>query len=276
MNSQTTLVKVKPVTVDGVKFYVSPDGSETGVSVNGLARLAGVDPKAIQQLLGLSKEVRMYGVAKWLEPLTDELFSPGCIGTDQAKIVTSKVAAEVIAYYAYDSKVANATARYSAKQFMALGMDGWIKTLTGYSSNESQNTEMKDAFKSAMSEALSEMAAEMKAEVQKIQASSDKYNNIKATTGSTFKGLDRMLDSISDQPALPPADDNYTVAGYLKQKKVAMSRQELAKFSMDVAGTYRTITGKEPKKIKSFNSVNVYSTAELPILDMALAKHLGL
>lgn len=110
--------------------------------------------------------------------------------------------------------------------------------------------------------------------VEQLQSSVEQYQTIRATTGSTFKGLDRMLDSLSNQPALPPADDKHTVRSYLNKKRVVMSKQEVAKFSQAVAGTYRTTTGKEPKRITS--SVNVYSTAELPILDMALAKYLGL
>jgi len=62
-------------------------------------------------------------------------------------------------------------------------------------------------------------------------------------------------------------DDKHT-EHYLMKRGVVMSKQDISKFSQAVAGTYHrtTGTGKEPKRITS--SVNVYSAAELPILDM--------
>jgi len=70
-------------------LHVAPDG-ETGISVSGLAKV-GWWPDIIQQINGLHGGTNC-GIAKWIEPFSQWAFLLS-EGTDQAKVVGSKVAA---------------------------------------------------------------------------------------------------------------------------------------------------------------------------------------
>lgn len=203
---------------------------------------------------------------------------------------THQAAAEVIIHYAYESKAANDVARRSLQQFTALGMDNWMRSqikkitaskealvahLNGVFQNSPDSAAKANEVAEAVEKEILDAVKELKKELEELQASVRQTNEQQETRQQQY--LNKVLDATTT--AKPDQKQEYCkVSEYLSKKGVVMSRQELVKFSYLVAATYRAVIKKEPKKIQSRtgNGVNVYSTAELPILDMALAKHLGL
>ena len=60
-------------TQDGIEFYVSEDGKNTGMSINGLSRCSGVDSSTISKMLP-NKEGMAKRTPKWLESFVKEGF----------------------------------------------------------------------------------------------------------------------------------------------------------------------------------------------------------
>lgn len=280
------LVKVKPVVVDGVKFYVSPDGSEVGVSVNGLARLAGVELSTVQTALGLHKRTN-YKASEWLEHLAGELLSCQIEETDQAKVVNSKAAAEVIVYYAHESHAASATARHTLKQFTALGVDKWMRSQIkkATASREALVAHLDDVFKNSpevpakLSEAAKVEAAAVDTEildtvkqlterVGELQKALHKMNEQPQSNGQQHQGNE------PDQP-VQQEEKYYTVKEYLSKKGLVMSVKDLSIYAKAVCKEYRATNKKMPQCTKNGGS-RAYSAADFPLLDTALAKYLGL
>lgn len=266
----SNLEVVKPVVVDGIEFYVSNDGKRTGVSISGLARLCGVERQGISQNVvnplntGATKKA-----PKSLEALQDKVFSPQLEGSDGAKVIDSAAAAEIIAYYAYESKAANDVARYSLKKFATIGIDTWIKQITGYAEAQ-DNGQVLDLLRQLMTK------------VESLETKVESYNNIRKVTVNVFPGLDNMLDDMAEGKALAPASDLVTAKEWLEAKGISLDKSMFHRFTNLVSETYRTMTKQEPRKVsrnngngKWTNKYNAFSSDELPILEASLKKLLA-
>lgn len=118
---------VKPSTVDGVELYVTD--SACGMSQIGLARFVDVDEKNIRDLLSLINNKDLKGFEKYYN---QELFLP-VIGFKNAKIVNSRLCADICTYYAYKATVTTETAKFSLEKFASIGIDTWMRKETGAS-----------------------------------------------------------------------------------------------------------------------------------------------
>ncbi len=275
------LVKVQPTVVDGIRFYVAPDGSEVGISMDGLARLSGVEHITVQALLGLRK-TNGNRVAAWLEHLSNELFSNKIQGSNGAKVVTSKAAAEVIIHYADDSKVATNIAKRSVQQFMALGMDSWIKSQIkkATASRETIVAHLDNVFRNSPDAPLKDVET-VAEEVTAVEI----LDTVKQLT-ERIEELQKTLHKMSEQPQsnrqpqqnkepVQQEEKYYTVKEYLSSKGLVMSVQDLSRYACAVCKEYRSINNKRPQRVRSHGS-RAYSAADFPLLDKVLAKHLGL
>jgi|GEM_PF-4336017 hypothetical protein len=265
---------VQPRVVDGVEFYVSELTNETGMSISGLARLCGVESRAVRILLqkiedgetGIKRLQSFFGKAFNRELMPDN------IGVE-ARIVRSEVCAAIIGYYAVESKAKNGIALHTFDKFAAKGIDAWIKEVTGAA--QRQNNQ---ALMGAMQEILGQLT-QLNAKVEKLEATAMKYENIRATTITNFPRLDEMLENFTktEHRILPQSDDELTLTQWLASKGITFDPNVKMRFGNLVSATYRTLTGEPPRKARCKDKngnytekQNVYKPCHYPILEVAL------
>jgi hypothetical protein len=261
--------------VDGIEFYVSADGTQSGMSISGLARLCGISRHGIHDLLqkiqlndGASKKPSealksLWGKDLYLQVEADK----------NAQVIPADVCAAVIEYYAFESKAANNTAKFSFRKFSSKGMDLWIKEVTGY--QKDQLPESKEIL-SILKEVL--------LEVGELKQISKEYKNLRGRTVKTFPALDKTLEEFAIEGESLPEENpqNYTLTEWvhLTKRGITLDNSTKHRFALLVSETYKSVTGNEPKKEhrqdketkKRNNSVSVYSYTEFPILQLAWNK----
>ena len=260
------IVKVNPVVVDEIEFYVSSDGHYTGMSQSGLARLCGVEESTIRRLIAKLGSAQVN--TKTLESLTGKESWTRTSSPNQAEVIPSKVCSGIIAYYAFESKAKNDIAKYSLAKFSTIGIDKWIKEITGYA-EKSEELLLLDSIKEVLKE------------VKELKQTTVKYENIRGKTTVVFPNLDTMLDELALEENLILENNNeeMTATEWLSTKGITLDRSKRHKFAGMLAETYKSMTKKEPKKVvrtsrdgKKNNGVSVYRFDELPILQLCLNK----
>lgn len=263
-------IAVKPTIVDGLEFYISPDGEEAGMSISALATLCNVSPTALSdpgRVKGLLDKLSKPQAINWkapkcLERFQGRVFSQllmGDNGGNPAKIIVDEACAAVIEYYGFESKAANEVARYSLRQFATKGIRRWIKEVTGYA-EEGDNGKVLGLLQQLI------------AKVDKLETTVEEYHNIRKTTVNVFPGLDEMLNNLTENKALPSGF--VTLNDWLGSKGINLSKSAKHRLANIVADTYKSTTGRNPPKMLiGTNRVCVYKTEEIPLLEMSL-KHL--
>lgn len=271
----TNLV-LSPVTVDGIEFYVTNDGSRTGMSMSGLSRLCGVDRSTVVELLGIldaSSAVTLGGGGsqrlKSLEAILGNVFEPGVTGVNNAKIVNSSACAQIITYYAYESPAANEVAKHSLKKFVSIGIDTWIKTVTGF------NGQTDDTKVIAM-------LTELITEVKDLRQVTVEYKQLKGATASYYPNLDIMLDELAQSKHQDVDEESgITLAQWLLIYKqgITLDKSSFHRFAGLVSDTYKSTVGKNPEKrtIKKapgryVPNTTVYRPSDYPIIEMCWRK----
>jgi hypothetical protein len=263
-------IVLTPTVVDEIEFYVSNDGLITGLSISGLARLCGVDRKAIGNLLNAAEnEGGSKTIVKWLESFTDKVFVPGVIGSNGAKIVDCKAAARVIRYYAYESLNKTEIAKHSYDKFAEIGIETWVKTITGLSEEDKLDK-------------LYGLITNLYTKIDNMEASTVRYNNIRTTSIKLYPGLDYIHSEIEDGYLLESNINTnpFTLTEWLVSKGITLDNSRKHKLALLVSETYKTIVQKEPRKVKKKNEpgkpgcqlVNGFIDEEVPILEIALKK----
>src|SRR4028118_525952 len=261
--------------VDGIEFYVSADGTQSGMSISGLARLCGISRHGIHDLLqkiqlndGASKKPSealksLWGKDLYLQVEADK----------NAQVIPSDVCAAVIEYYAFESKAANDTAKFSFRKFSSKGMDLWIKEVTGYKQNQIPESR----------EILS-LLQQLLVKVDSLEKDSKEYRNLRGRSVKTFPALDKTLEEFAIEGESLPEENpqNYTLTEWvhLTKRGITLDNSTKHRFALLVSETYKSVTGNEPKKEhrqdketkKRNNSVSVYSYTEFPILQLAWNK----
>lgn len=126
---------------DGVEFFTIDATGESGMSESGLAILCGVSHQAVNKFLRdraatktgeISFESASYKSSR-LQPkgLTSEERSY----ISNLSIVRAEVCAEVIQYYAFESRNKTPEALYACQKFMTLGITAWIQEMTEWHGN---------------------------------------------------------------------------------------------------------------------------------------------
>ncbi len=260
--------------VDGMEFYVSVDGKQSGMSESGLARLCGVSLFAIQSLLKRVAEPTNKELPKTLESFAGKaLLLQDATNREQAKVVSSDLCAAIVEYYAFESKASNDTARFSFRKFASKGMDLWIKEITGYQKN--QIPESKEILS---------LLQQLLVKVDNLEKDSKEYKNLRGRTVKTFPALDKTLEELATEEDCLPEENpqNYTLVEWIAATKrgVILDNSSKHRLALLASETFKSVTGKEPKKEhrqdkttkKRTNSVSVYSYTEFPILQLAWNK----
>jgi hypothetical protein len=125
-------------------FYTVDATGESGVNQTALAVLTGVTQQAISNL---EKTLTSRAPSKYLEPFVgkrltltsseeDDLTVDG-VPAGNLKIYTAVFTAAVIRHY---DRLGYEVAQYSADQFMEMGVNAWIQSVTGWSKTETQRS----------------------------------------------------------------------------------------------------------------------------------------
>jgi hypothetical protein len=203
-----------------------------------------------------------------LECLRGKVFIPQVKGVNGAKIVDSKAASRIIRYYAYESKnVSNQIAKDSYDKFAELGIDSWIKQVVG--ETESNNTDK-----------IIELLGTLINKVDNLEEITTEYKQIRGNTSALFPNLDLMLEELKEQEvACLPSGSELSLNQWLLTKGMMLDRSSKHRLSLLVSETYKTTTGRKPRKktIKISKgryqpNTCVYKEEEFPILEMSLRK----
>ncbi len=260
MNIET----VKPQVIDGVEFYVNNDGSCTGLSISGLARLCGVSRKAISLLVN-ALDGGTSTVPKQLECLRGNVFlaevrGEATGGFDEAKIISHVAAAKIIKYYACDSKAANDMAKVALDRFIEKGLDSWIKEVTGY----------QEPVKATDSQELVSTIQQVLGEVKDIKRHIGRFQYA-ATVYPTIDALAVEQDTL----ALPSAE-TYTVKEWLglEQGSMELNPSQYMRLCTTIAIAYKALTGNRPESRSNNKAtpIRVYRQEHFKLMSECLAK----
>ena len=258
--------------IEGIEFYVSEDGKQTGVSISGLARLCGVTQQTIsQRILQPLKTPTAKLPSKSLEALRDKGIDPQLKHTTfnnyKLCVVSHEVAAVIITYYAFESKNQTEEAKYSLSKFAAIGMDRWIKEVVGFSEAEA-HAQLVGLMQELMSE-----VKELKADVQELR------DFKKATV--TLPGLQAQFEMYAKQEAAlnsPP----FTLDEWLQSKGIHLSHGTKCSLGRMIADLYKVNRQAFPEKARAYDVnrkggglVTVYRASDIPMLQTALQKVLA-
>jgi hypothetical protein len=114
---------------DGVEFYTLKTGV-SGMSISGLARLCGIDRRAISRLLK-----RIHGTklrSEWLKSFLGKDLCLGLNSVSGAKIIHGEACVAIIGYYAFEARYKTKAAEYAFKKFAYMGLEAWIQSITGW------------------------------------------------------------------------------------------------------------------------------------------------
>lgn len=265
---------VTPITKDGIEFYVSADGSKSGMSQTGLGVFCGVSEKSIFSQGRIGDKLSQQEVPAWeapevLKPFQGKVFHLDLTGNNRAKIVTAEACAAFVEYYAFDSKAANGTAKYSYRKFATKGIHQWIKESAG--AIEAQNGSQ-----------LLVMMQQILSEVRDLKQIATKYNAIREHTSTYMPGAEQLLDDLEDSGGLllsPCEDGKMSLEAWLLSVKgITLDKPRFHKLAVLVAENYRALTKKEPERRKfvigrkAKYNVSVYEPEVFPVLQMCLNK----
>ena len=266
---------VKPVIVNNVEFYISADGTQSGISISGLARLCGVDRKIISRIVDESHGTKTG--AKALESFVGNVFHMG-LGSDKgAKIITTEAATEIVFYYAFDSKAANDMAKFSAREFAKQGMHNWIKQITGFS--VADNNHM-------LTTTINELYRNMQVLTQEMK----EWRTVRKVADDHMEGVNILIEEINnneEQKQIENDTRTYTVNEWLAEYKgvTSLTTGDAIKIGRSVAQTYKSLRQYKPQQVRRMyrsrrtNSVFQKTTAgytqeDFPILEVAYNEYL--
>ena len=251
--------------VESIDLYVSNDGKTTALSVTGLAKLCGVHPSTILDLLNrLDDTLLCKPVPKSLECLRGKVFVASGYSVDgntfaqSARLVNSEAASIIIHYYAHESKVANDTAKNSLVKFLSKGIDRWIKEATGYQESVKPTT-----------------ATMPLATLETLHAFVGEYIKDAKIIKEEIPGVGTLLSAYKETSENKIELPNpFLLSEYLETKNRKVSKFMKHAFAQFLVGFYRGVSLAKPEKAKYRDGVyignsNTYDIDKVPLLDAA-------
>jgi hypothetical protein len=271
MSSKIELVK--PVTIDGIEFYVSDNGEESGISQTGLARLCGVDERTIRRLVNelsvrhdttsSQASIRL----KKLKHIQGLDLTLGISSNQQAVVLKDEYAGDIIRYF---SDRGNETATFSLRKFNTIGIRNWIKDVTGHSTGDDQ---------SGLHATLGQI-------LDQLTITNSRLTRLEQTTSGYRKAVVYMpglaewmakIDTSEDEQKLLPDPELFTLAEYLwETKKLKFEKPAMSLFSNKVSYVFKTVTEQRPERkhgvsVTGYKTplTNAYRRKDFPLLDIA-------
>ena len=282
----TNAIELKSYDVDGIELYVSTDGAITGMSITGLALCCGVDRAAIRFLLGMKggNNTPVSSSIEMLKPFDSKYFiDPEGVGTNvenNAKIVRSDVCAVIIEYYAFESRSKNAVALNCYRSFAKLGIENWIKNVTGFKSVMVSDDKLDQILNVILP--FAEELRNVKNELVEMRPIVEEYKTVKNGIQTSFKGLETVVNALKDEHNKRFLNGgSMSLTEWLMTKHIYLDHGGIRKFGRMVSETFRSVSQSEPEKSnrkkangKWSTHVKVYSPEHFPILEMALEQYL--
>lgn len=260
---------VKPSIVNGIEFYVSADGTQSGVSQRGLARLCGVNENSIRNIVNVPRKDKP---SKALESFVGNVFHCDMTSDQGAKIITTDAATDIIFYYAFESSATNETAKFSAREFAKKGMHNWIKDITGFAvadNNHMLTTTINELYRN-----MQILTAEMK-----------EWRTVRKVADDNMEGVNILIEEINKNEEFNQSDSDertYTMAEWLAEHKgiTELSVSDAIKIGRSVAQTYKSLRQYKPKQVRrsyrnrrtntTMSKVTAgYTQEDFPILEVA-------
>lgn len=285
---------VKPIEVNGIEFYVSKDGKQTGLSQIGLARLSGIPDTSMRRILAeivdyLDRQTNLavnedstlsaasqyilsaLGNTSGVRPYLD------ITSSNQAKVVNASVASAIVEYYAYEAKNKTETALFSFRKFARTGIETWIKEVTNF-------VEVSDtsALLASMANTLNLLAsdvAEMKAELFKTEG----YRAARVTLPGLKEWMENLDTQEFKQLQLPTSETEelFTITEWanIAQNGLVLSKSNKHALANLVSATYKTMALEMPQKVTRYNDkgyklqpVQAYPRRHFILLNMCYSK----
>lgn len=266
---------VSPVIAEnGVEFYISNDGSKSGVSQAGLARLCGVTEVSIRRLVG---GARLSSTSKALESFTGDVFHLDLTSDQQAKIITAEAATRIISYYAFNSNAANETAKFTLMKFATQGMHNWIKEISRFSADSDDKS--LTTTMNALISSVNALTAEVK-----------DWKTVRRVADNRMGGINILVDEIVKREAekedifnpkeLAGNIPNWSLAEWLLEfRGTTLSKGKMSGLGRMTCETYKSLKQKDP--LKDYRIVNgnkslvsVYTRDDFAILQVAYSKYI--
>jgi hypothetical protein len=261
-------IQVTAQEINGINFYVSADGQESGMSQTGLSKLCGVSQRDLGRLLKLVNKGGLESTTKIPErliPHSKTAVTPRHTSFGVSNFVPSKFCSDIIKYYAFDLK--SEIALYSCEKFMDIGIDAWIKKVVGFS-EDSKSLALLESINSTMGKLMVKVE-----HLEEIEARTEGYR--RATV--TLPLLERWMNALSDEAAakiLEPAEELYTVKEALDKMfpGLILDKTSMKKLALKVGQTITALSDRPNLKKKTKNSrgydmsVNAYSEVQLPLI----------
>ncbi|TFI51007.1 hypothetical protein BLD44_028440 [Mastigocladus laminosus UU774] len=243
---------------DGITFYISADGTRTGISIAGLERLVGL--KEFSAMFNPARQRLLYDMAEGeplrksipdaLKPAWGKVFDPFAKGADGAKIVMEEAAVCIIEYYAFEKN--SEVARHAYRKFAQKGFNTWVKEVTNYSLDGKYDK-------------LLSLIQELMVDVKEMKVKVDKLDRLEGTTVKFYPGLAHINGELSsdDKTKALSSSDLYTAKDWLALNKIDLDKSRFHSFVLLAAETYRTLTREEPKtKYKPYKGKNGRTTMQ--------------
>jgi len=279
-------IELKSYDVDGIELYVSTDGAITGMSITGLALCCGVDRKSLRKMMGLQGGAKseILTNVETLKPFDGNYFvdfqGVGPNVENNAKIVRSDVCAVIIEYYAFESRSKNAVALNCYRSFAKLGIENWIKNVTGFKSVMVSDDKLDQILNVILP--FAEELRNVKNELVEMRPIVEEYKTVKNGIQTSFKGLETVVNALKDEHNKRFLNGgSMSLTEWLMTKHIYLDHGGIRKFGRMVSETFRSVSQSEPKKSnrkkangKWSTHVKVYSPEHFPILEMALEQYL--
>jgi hypothetical protein len=240
---------IKPQMVDGIELYATD--FECGMSQAGLARFCGVTHQTIGALLASIAAGKV--ASKYLERFAGQDLYLQAEFEKGAKIIRSEVCSAICKYYAIESRVKNETAVYSLCKFSDLGMDSWIRDVTGHSLKPALNPH-EIALRLSME--LIEVQKQLNASQARLIAAAED-NKIKTAFINQGEGIAMMYEGFDEDDHEFPREFDYAGEEKLYTIKEYLSLVQEVNLDTIPRGT---LTGYGRKVAETFKSHNI----ELP------------
>jgi integrase len=111
---------------NGIEFFTLEATGESGMSQSGLARLCGVKPHAVNQLVN---SVITSSSPEFLKPLQEDELTliTSANEFNNATILKDTVCACILEWYAFESQRPTEAARQAFRKFATFGIRSWIQ-----------------------------------------------------------------------------------------------------------------------------------------------------
>jgi hypothetical protein len=240
---------IKPQMVDGIELYATD--FECGMSQAGLARFCGVEPQAVRQLI--SNLGGKQNVPEILQSFIGQELLVGSNFENGAKVYKSDLCAAVCEYYAFESRSANETAKFSYRKFAKRGIDSWIRDVTGHSQKPALNPH-EVALQLSMD--LIEVQRQLNISQARLIAAAE-ADKIKTAFINQGEGMAMMFERFDEDEVEFPREFNYAGEEKLYTIKEYLSLVQEVNLDTIPRGT---LTGYGRKVAETFKSHNI----ELP------------